>query len=112
MFDDVMSISEDGFNLEKALAEVTVPTTKPGEVIKLGNHVLMCGDSTKVEDVAKLMGWKYKQASSFVIPHITSASTIPKASARRRKLQRRPSPASKDKKSAPDYRAFIDVPFP
>jgi hypothetical protein len=42
MFDDVMSLSEDGFNFEKAVAEVTVPVTKPGEIIKLGNHILMC----------------------------------------------------------------------
>lgn len=30
--------------------------TKPGEVYQLGNHRLMCGDSTSQEDVAKLMG--------------------------------------------------------
>ena len=39
MFDDVMSLSEDGFNVERAIAEVGIPTTKPGDIIKLGNHV-------------------------------------------------------------------------
>ena len=29
--------------------------TKPGDVYRLGNHILMCGDSTKQEDVRKLM---------------------------------------------------------
>ena len=33
-----------------------LPELKPGEIIKLGNHVLMCGDATNPEDVAKLMG--------------------------------------------------------
>lgn len=29
--------------------------TKPGEIIRLGDHVLLCGDATKSTDVAKLM---------------------------------------------------------
>lgn len=30
--------------------------SKPGEIYRLGDHVLMCGDSTKADDVEKLMG--------------------------------------------------------
>ena len=33
-----------------------VPKAKYGEVYKLGNHRLMCGDSTNADDVKKLMG--------------------------------------------------------
>ena len=34
------------------------PKTKVGDIYILGNHRVMCGDSTKVDDVEKLMGGK------------------------------------------------------
>ena len=46
-------IEEDDFNVEENLTEK--PTAKLGDVYQLGNHRLMCGDSTSHEDVEKLM---------------------------------------------------------
>lgn len=31
------------------------PTSKPGDIYQLGNHRVMCGDSTKAEDIEKLI---------------------------------------------------------
>ena len=47
---------EDDFDVEEAIPEE--PITKLGDVWKLGRHYLMCGDSTKKEDVEKLMQGK------------------------------------------------------
>ena len=46
---------EDNFNVDEALEEIKEPISKPGDIWQLGNHRLMCGDSTKEDDVTKLM---------------------------------------------------------
>lgn len=37
---------DDGFDVEKELEQIVTPNTKPGDIYLLGNHRLMCGDST------------------------------------------------------------------
>ena len=49
---------EDDFDADKALEEVGEPKTKLGDLYQLGSHRLMCGDSTKKEDVESLMDGK------------------------------------------------------
>lgn len=49
-------IEEDNFDPEEVAAEIKESITKNGEIWQLGRHRLMCGDSTKLEDVARLMG--------------------------------------------------------
>lgn len=46
-------VEEDGFDEEK---DTVVCRCKRGDVWQLGNHRVMCGDSTSEEDVAKLRG--------------------------------------------------------
>lgn len=49
-------IEEDNFDIDEAYDEIEEPITKYGDIYKLGDHILMCGDSTKKEDVNKLVG--------------------------------------------------------
>lgn len=50
-----INTKEDDFDQDGALAGKTSPIANLGEVFVLGSHRLMCGDSTKAKDVAKLM---------------------------------------------------------
>lgn len=45
---------EDDFNIEEELGKIGEPTSKLGDIFKLGDHILMCGDSTKLEDINKI----------------------------------------------------------
>ncbi len=61
--DDVASIwdgnletEDDGFDVEKELAKITKPKTKLGDLYQLGTHRLICGDSTDLAVLKKLVG--------------------------------------------------------
>lgn len=50
----------EGLTDEDAVPDVPVePKTKPGDIYQLGNHRLMCGDSTSIDAVDKLMPNEY-----------------------------------------------------
>ena len=52
---DITGSKEDDFDLDEALEEIYEPITKPGDIYILGNHRLMCGDSTQKDDIMRLM---------------------------------------------------------
>ncbi len=56
IFDTELEVKEDGFDVEKELKKIKNPKTKPGDLIKLGDHRLICGDSTDPEVIKKLIG--------------------------------------------------------
>lgn len=53
-FDEDDEIEEDDFNVEEAIPEE--PITKRGDIWQLGRHRLMCGDSTNIEHMKRLIG--------------------------------------------------------
>ncbi len=57
--DELLGMSEEGGGLteDDAIPETPVdPVSRPGDLWILGNHRLLCGDSTMLSDVEKLMG--------------------------------------------------------
>ena len=52
---DEVKGNDDDFNVDDELEEIEEPVTQKGWIYKLGNHRLMCGDSTNEEDVKRLI---------------------------------------------------------
>lgn len=48
-------VEEDDFDVDEAVEDIKEPTVKRGQVWKLGNHYLMCGNATSEEDINELM---------------------------------------------------------
>lgn len=53
-WDEEKEIKDDSFNIEKELKNIIVPKTKLGDIVLLGNHKIICGDSTRIETLNKL----------------------------------------------------------
>lgn len=56
VWDDSLENEDDGFDIDKEIAKIKKPKVKSGEVYQLGPHRLICGDSTKLDDVKMLVG--------------------------------------------------------
>lgn len=56
IFDENLSVEDDEFNVDEAVAKIKTPKTKPGDLIIMGGHRLLCADSTDPAAVAKLIG--------------------------------------------------------
>jgi DNA modification methylase len=61
IWDDNISIKEESFDFEKELKNIQEPRVKTGDIIVLGKHKIICGDSTDPEVLKKL--FEDKQAS-------------------------------------------------
>lgn len=56
IFGDSLETEDDGFDVDEELKNIVEPKTKIGDLYQLGSHVLLCGDSTKSDDVRRVMG--------------------------------------------------------
>lgn len=56
IWDDQLEAEDDNFDVEKELANIKKPKTKPGDMFQLGMHRLICGDATNPSVVKELVG--------------------------------------------------------
>ncbi|MGZ0042078.1 site-specific DNA-methyltransferase [Paenibacillus ottowii] len=50
-----LPVTDDDFDVQRALDEIKEPETRHGDVWQLGRHRLVCGDATNPDDVTLLM---------------------------------------------------------
>lgn len=55
-WDEDKEVKDDEFDEEKELKKITEPKTKLGNIIRLGNHRIICGDSTDPGTLKRLVG--------------------------------------------------------
>jgi DNA modification methylase len=76
------------FDLDSALAEQTrEPRAKRGDLWRLGDHQLLCGDATAPSDLARLLGGSHADMAITDPPYnVDLGASTPKSKARRRKI--------------------------
>lgn len=55
LFDIEQQAEDDNFDEQQALEEIEEPTTQLGDIWQLGQHRLICGDSTDLNTIKRLM---------------------------------------------------------
>ena len=68
-------VEEDDFDVDSAFDEIEEPISKPGDIYQLGEHRLMCGDSTNRDDVDKLMDGKKEQLTTLLMTTLNQQSS-------------------------------------
>jgi len=56
IWNDSLETDEDNFDVAKEVAQIKKPKVKLGDLYQLGDHYLICGDSTQLETVKRLVG--------------------------------------------------------
>lgn len=54
LWDDELEVKNEEFDVEEELKKIKKPKTKPGDLIHLGPHRLLCGSSTDPENLKRL----------------------------------------------------------
>lgn len=105
IWDNMLDIDDDNFNLEKELQKIKTPKSKLGDIYELWNHRLICGDSRDPEVLKKLI-WEEKTSFIYSDPPyniwLNYSSWISSYNKYWWSFK-------EDKKSDKDYRDFIDT---
>lgn len=79
LVDEVMGITEGNTDPDEVPEVPEEPTAQLGQIWQLGDHRVMCGDSTSAEDVAALMDGQ-KASTAFTSPPYASQRSYDEAS--------------------------------
>lgn len=102
-----VEVEDDDFDVDKALDEIEEPTSRRGQIFKLGNHFLMCGDSTNEQEVAALMQGEAAQMVFTDPPWNVNYGAVDKENA----MGYKPRTIKNDSMSTSDFKGFMDAAF-
>lgn len=102
-----VEVEDDDFDVDKALDEIEEPTSRRGQIFKLGNHFLMCGDSTNEADVAALLNGEAAQMVFTDPPWNVNYGAVKEGNAQGYK----PRTIKNDSMSTEDFKGFMDSAF-
>ena len=102
IWDDVLEIDEDGFNEEDEVAKAKDTDIMTGDRFQLGEHFLVCGDSTDTEVVKMLVGESKIDMVYIDIPYNINLSYDKGLGG-----QKHYGGTVDDNKSKPEYRTFV-----
>lgn len=105
IWDDVLQTEDDDFDVDKAVAEIKKPKTKPGDIYRLGSHILACGDSTDLIFTKKVMG-RLRAQMVYCDPPYNIGFDYVNGLTTKGKYQGK---QTKDSKSDKEYAAFLKL---
>lgn len=105
--DEGYHVEDDDFDLDEALDDIEEPNTKRGQIFQLGNHRLMCGDSTNPVDVQALMNDEKVEMVFTDPPWNVNYGAVKEGNAQGYK----PRTIKNDKMSTEDFKGFMDAAF-
>lgn len=56
IWDESLEIQDDEYDVPKSVEKHKEPKAKIGQLFRLGSHFLLCGDSTSLDDIKRLVG--------------------------------------------------------
>ena len=103
--DKMLDLEEDDFDAQKEYESIIEPKTELGDLYRLGNHRLLCGDSTLKESFEKLMGNERAQMVFTDPPYNVNYDYWGFRGTRKRGIKSKK--VFNDKKKPEDYQEFI-----
>lgn len=102
IFDDTLEVTDDEVDIEKEIAKAQITDIKLGDKFALGNHFLVCGDSTDLNTVQTLVGTEIINLINIDFPYNICVDYSAGISGKRNY-----GGTINDKKSDEEYRVFL-----
>lgn len=100
-------VSDEDFDEEQALEAVEDPVTKPGDVIELGPHRIMCGDSGSAETLSRLLGQGKIALVHTDLPYAICYDARNRPTAHKKDRKPRWRPIANDKKKGEEHIQWV-----